>query len=146
MLCQQPVAAHVCHLPLRSAPKPALLRAGHREARSQAAGCCCRASLAQEQAAPASRPGAEPQLREAVAFAPATVANLGPGFDWMGCAVEVSGLKRKCKFTDNAGCGAIALLAGSGRCSPCGLRFTSAGRRGHSHGAGAPGPPGRSAD
>jgi homoserine kinase len=27
--------------------------------------------------------------REAAAFAPATVANLGPGFDWMGCAVEV---------------------------------------------------------
>lgn len=22
-------------------------------------------------------------------FAPATVANLGPGFDWLGCAVEV---------------------------------------------------------
>ena len=25
----------------------------------------------------------------AKAFAPATIANLGPGFDWMGCAVEV---------------------------------------------------------
>lgn len=24
------------------------------------------------------------------AFAPATIANLGPGFDWMGCAVDVS--------------------------------------------------------
>lgn len=28
-------------------------------------------------------------LEEATAFAPATVANLGPGFDWLGCAVEV---------------------------------------------------------
>lgn len=29
--------------------------------------------------------------KEVVAFAPATVANLGPGFDWMGCAVEGGG-------------------------------------------------------
>lgn len=29
------------------------------------------------------------QQRVAKAFAPATIANLGPGFDWMGCAVEV---------------------------------------------------------
>ena len=33
----------------------------------------------------------DPVEREAAAFAPATVANLGPGFDWMGCAVEVRG-------------------------------------------------------
>jgi hypothetical protein len=31
----------------------------------------------------------EPVLQESTAFAPATIANLGPGFDWMGCAVEV---------------------------------------------------------
>lgn len=29
------------------------------------------------------------QQKVAKAFAPATIANLGPGFDWMGCAVEV---------------------------------------------------------
>lgn len=32
----------------------------------------------------------DPVKEECVAFAPATVANLGPGFDWLGCAVEVS--------------------------------------------------------
>lgn len=32
---------------------------------------------------------ADPVQKECTAFAPATVANLGPGFDWMGCAVEV---------------------------------------------------------
>lgn len=32
---------------------------------------------------------ADPVKNECKAFAPATVANLGPGFDWMGCAVEV---------------------------------------------------------
>lgn len=31
----------------------------------------------------------DPVQNEATAFAPATVANLGPGFDWLGCAVEV---------------------------------------------------------
>ena len=31
----------------------------------------------------------EPVTAEATAWAPATVANLGPGFDWMGCAVNV---------------------------------------------------------
>ena len=36
----------------------------------------------------------EPVTKECTAFAPATVANLGPGFDWMGCAVAVS-----CKMT-----------------------------------------------
>lgn len=30
-------------------------------------------------------------IKEAAAFAPATVANLGPGFDWLGCAVEGDG-------------------------------------------------------
>lgn len=28
-------------------------------------------------------------MEEVSAFAPATIANLGPGFDWLGCAVEV---------------------------------------------------------
>jgi len=32
---------------------------------------------------------ADPVHKEIAAFAPATVANLGPGFDWMGCAVGV---------------------------------------------------------
>lgn len=31
----------------------------------------------------------DPVLQHSSAFAPATIANLGPGFDWMGCAVEV---------------------------------------------------------
>ena len=31
----------------------------------------------------------DPIQKECTAFAPATVANLGPGFDWLGCAVEV---------------------------------------------------------
>lgn len=34
----------------------------------------------------------DPVQSEATAFAPATVANLGPGFDWLGCAVEVGWL------------------------------------------------------
>lgn len=33
----------------------------------------------------------EPVTKECTAFAPATVANLGPGFDWMGCAVAGGG-------------------------------------------------------
>lgn len=36
----------------------------------------------------------DPVEKETAAFAPATVANLGPGFDWMGCAVEVSGQRK----------------------------------------------------
>lgn len=32
----------------------------------------------------------QPKADRATAFAPATIANLGPGFDWLGCAVEVS--------------------------------------------------------
>lgn len=33
----------------------------------------------------------EPVATEVAAFAPATVANLGPGFDWLGCAIEGDG-------------------------------------------------------
>nr|QKY14839.1 homoserine kinase (KHSE) [Polytomella parva] len=33
----------------------------------------------------------KPVKSECTAFAPATVANLGPGFDWLGCAVEGEG-------------------------------------------------------
>lgn len=33
----------------------------------------------------------DPVANEVSAFAPATVANLGPGFDWMGCAVQAGG-------------------------------------------------------
>lgn len=32
-----------------------------------------------------------PVEKEVSAFAPATIANLGPGFDWLGCAVEGDG-------------------------------------------------------
>ena len=76
-------------------PRPVLLIAhvpGKKRSREHAARLRCRASVAQEQAAPISRGCPEPVLREAVAFAPATVANLGPGFDWLGCAVEVRAL------------------------------------------------------
>jgi len=41
------------------------------------------------QAGSNASPLIQPSLKEAAAFAPATVANLGPGYDWMGCAVEV---------------------------------------------------------
>lgn len=45
-------------------------------------------AVAAEPLAPAV--AGEPQLvaTSATAFAPATVANLGPGFDFLGCAVE----------------------------------------------------------
>lgn len=33
----------------------------------------------------------DPTVKEVTAFAPATVANLGPGYDWMGCAVQGGG-------------------------------------------------------
>ena len=78
--------------------RPVLLVAhvpGNKRSREHAARLRCRASVAQEQAAPISRGCPEPVLREAVAFAPATVANLGPGFDWLGCAVEVRDLLRR---------------------------------------------------
>lgn len=32
-----------------------------------------------------------PVAREVASFAPATIANFGPGFDWLGCAVEGDG-------------------------------------------------------
>jgi hypothetical protein len=35
-------------------------------------------------------PQLEPVLEQVSAFSPATVANLGAGFDFMGCAVEVT--------------------------------------------------------
>ena len=38
----------------------------------------------------ASANSLEPVAQSITAIAPATVANLGPGFDWLGCAVEVS--------------------------------------------------------
>jgi len=37
-------------------------------------------------------PQLEPVLEQVSAFSPATVANLGAGFDFMGCAVEVGTL------------------------------------------------------
>ena len=52
----------------------------------------CRRSRAQQtcRAEAATSKDRHPTVRQAKAFAPATIANLGPGFDWMGCAVEVS--------------------------------------------------------
>ncbi|PNH06234.1 Homoserine kinase [Tetrabaena socialis] len=41
----------------------------------------------------ASKVFIDPVKSECTAFAPATVANLGPGFDWMGCAVQVRGVR-----------------------------------------------------
>lgn len=41
------------------------------------------------QAVPGTKLYIDPTLETVSAFAPATVANLGPGFDWLGCAVEV---------------------------------------------------------
>lgn len=62
--------------------------------------------------------------KEAAAFAPATVANLGPGFDWMGCAVEVSEqLWDRLRMAWGTGPGLLRsrlLAAGSG--GPCGPR------------------------
>lgn len=39
---------------------------------------------------PTSSDDLQPVAQHSTAFAPATVANLGPGFDWLGCAVDVS--------------------------------------------------------
>lgn len=63
------------------APTPAAARQAHcrpRPARARA-----------QQVAAQGKVYIDPVEKEAAAFAPATVANLGPGFDWMGCAVEV---------------------------------------------------------
>jgi homoserine kinase len=45
----------------------------------------------------------DPVKQECKAFAPATVANLGPGFDWLGCAVEVRAQRRPCRRPPSAG-------------------------------------------
>lgn len=54
-------------------------------------------AVAAEASAKAGGPGKhyiDAVEKEVAAFAPATVANLGPGFDWMGCAVEVGRRRR----------------------------------------------------
>jgi hypothetical protein len=52
--------------------------------------CCQRHAPQQLQAQLRSQGGhIHPVRQQAKAFAPATVANLGVGFDWLGCAVEV---------------------------------------------------------
>lgn len=75
--------AATCHPHLLAAPRsPAVLLRQHRSAPDAAV---CRAG-------PAVMGGKvylDPVEQSVSAFAPATVANLGPGFDWMGCAVEV---------------------------------------------------------
>ena len=50
----------------------------------------CRAESRGLLQTPASSKELQPVAEAATAFAPATVANLGPGFDWLGCAVDVS--------------------------------------------------------
>ena len=35
----------------------------------------------------------DPVEKSSSAFAPATIANLGPGYDWLGCAIDVSSLR-----------------------------------------------------
>lgn len=47
--------------------------------------------IARASAVAAGKAYIEPVAKEVSAFAPATVANLGPGFDWMGCAVGGGG-------------------------------------------------------
>lgn len=50
----------------------------------------CKAEARGHLQTPASPSALEPVADHATAFAPATIANLGPGFDWLGCAVDVS--------------------------------------------------------
>lgn len=87
-----------------SVPRISTMELGSAARHSQRAGsaqlgsgnvCCARRSVARARrslivAAQGGKVLADPVKNECVAFAPATVANLGPGFDWMGCAVEVS--------------------------------------------------------
>lgn len=47
----------------------------------------------------------QPCYQTVTAFAPATVANLGPGFDWIGCAVKVCALfppRPRCRYAPGA--------------------------------------------
>lgn len=71
-----------CRAHVRAAPSPAAALAPRRTQQ--------RRRIAREAArAQQGKVYIDPVEKEAAAFAPATVANLGPGFDWMGCAVEV---------------------------------------------------------
>lgn len=88
----------------------------------------CRPRPARAQVAVRAQPVAgqgkvyiDPVEKEAAAFAPATVANLGPGFDWMGCAVEVRSGALPCSACALVECGgfqhepclpAVCLVAG----------------------------------
>lgn len=49
-------------------------------------------------------------LKEACAFAPATVANLGPGYDWMGCAVDVGARAALCACIACIACMLVACI------------------------------------
>ena len=70
--------------PLRAAPRSRAARRPRAAPRAKALGT---ADLS-----PAyTGPRLSPTLDAATAFAPATVANLGPGFDWLGCAVAGAG-------------------------------------------------------
>ena len=87
MAAQQPHPTCLFTLSQKQRRKVRLLsvtkhRAWTRSQRSRQSQLSCRAEASQ----PSVR---HPVAKEARAFAPATIANLGPGFDWMGCAVEV---------------------------------------------------------
>ena len=79
-----------------------------RHCRRQAFPSAQQATLPTEQAP--SKQQHKLQQKSAKAFAPATIANLGPGFDWMGCAVEVNS-SSTVQFTVNPRCGSKQLLA-----------------------------------
>ena len=77
-------ASHMCSKAAPARPKPQGFCSARRVPRVQ------QVTRAQ-QVAGQGKLYIDPVEKEAAAFAPATVANLGPGFDWMGCAVEVRG-------------------------------------------------------
>eukprot|EP00892_Ulva_mutabilis_P007209 jgi/Ulvmu1/4860/UM020_0146.1 len=74
--CRQ--SARICQ---QRAVLPKYARHGKAELRLA---CACRAQ-------PVKEAQLEPCHKAVTAFAPATVANLGPGFDWIGCAIKGEG-------------------------------------------------------
>lgn len=78
------ISVQACSMNLLRQPQ---LRARHRQAHSNR---CFQISPVAVRCVPAAEASRlDPVTAEASAWAPATVANLGPGFDWMGCAVNV---------------------------------------------------------
>lgn len=56
----------------------------------------------------------DPVQERAAAFGPATVANLGPGFDWLGCAIDGQGDIVTARVLDNVPAGTVVLESISG--------------------------------